>query len=229
MLDIERGVTVLDHMIALLATEPSIAEIVLAVSEGAENEPFQQMAKSHGLRSIRGDERDVLGRHLQTAEISGATDIFIVTTESPFTYFEGIAEAWRAHCESGNDVTATEGLPIGSAFGIFGVATLRRSHDRGDNRHRSEFISLYVREHPEEFRIQVLEAPDEVRRLDVRLTIDYPEDLVLCRQVYGHLRELAPRIPVSRIIRFLDERPELAALVKPYVVAERLYEQGGTR
>jgi spore coat polysaccharide biosynthesis protein SpsF len=224
MLDVDRGVTVLDHMIALLSTEPSSAEIVLAVSEGAENEPFHRIAKRYGLRSVRGDETDVLGRHLLTVELSGATDIFIVTTESPFAYFEAIAEAWRLHCENGNDVTATEGLPLGSAFGIFTAATLRRSHERGSSRHRSEFISLYIREHPEEFQVQVLEPPAELQRLDLRLTIDYPEDLVLCRRVYEHLRDLAPRLPLARIVAFLDTHPELTALVKPYVVAERLYK-----
>lgn len=223
MLDIEGGVTVLEHMIALLATEPSIAEIALAVSKAPENEPFHQVAQHHGLQSIRGDDKDVLMRHLQSAEVSDATDIFIVTTESPFTYFEAIEHAWRIHREQGNAVTAIEGLPIGCAFGIFSVDTLHRSHERGDSRHRSEFISLYVREHPDEFQIQVLEAPKEVQRLDIRLTIDYPEDLVLCRRVYEHLRDFAPRIPVSQIISFLDMHPELKALVEPYVVAERLY------
>lgn len=224
MLDIERGLTVLEHMIALLSTESSIAEIVLAVSGGLENEPFHQIARSHGLQSIRGDEKDVLERHLQSARASGASDIFIVTTESPFTYFEAIEDAWRIHRENDNDVTATEGLPIGSAFGIFAAETLRQSHERGNERHRSEFISLYVREHPEEFKIQVLEAPEEVHRLDIRLTIDYPEDLVLCRRVYEHLRDFAPRIPVAKIIAFLDQHPEINDLVAPYVVAERLYK-----
>ena len=224
MLDIKAGITVLDHMIALLSTESSIAEIVLAVSGEPENEPFHQIAKHHGLQSIRGSDSDVLMRHLQAAEVSGATDIFIVTTESPFTYFEAIEDAWRIHCENKNDVTATEGLPIGSAFGIYTLEALSHSHAWGDNRHRSEFISLYIREHPDEFQIQVLEGPEEVRRLDIRLTIDYPEDLVLCRRVYDHLGEFFPRIPVSRIITFLDMHPEVKALVEPYVVMERLYE-----
>ena len=43
-LDVERNLTVLDHMIQLVQTESSIAEVVLGVSEGPENEPFHQKA-----------------------------------------------------------------------------------------------------------------------------------------------------------------------------------------
>jgi spore coat polysaccharide biosynthesis protein SpsF len=222
-LDVDRGVTVLDHMIDLLTTEAAIGEIVLAVAVGAENEPFHELAAQHRLQSVQGDEKDVLGRHLVSAERTGATDIFIVTTESPFTYFEAIANAWRIHCDDGNDVTATDNLPDGSAFGIFSVNTLRRSHEEGEDRHRSEYISLFVRDHIDQFRVRVVDSPTAVQRPDIRLTIDYPEDLVLCRRVYDHFRELAPRIPVGRIIELLDSRPDINDIVKPYTVPSTLY------
>jgi len=44
-----------------------------------------------------------------------------------------------------------------------------------------------------------------------------PEDLVLCRAVYDNFRNLAPRIPVAEIVRFLDGRPDLTSLVEPLV------------
>ncbi|MBI3608054.1 MAG: glutamate-1-semialdehyde 2,1-aminomutase [Nitrospirae bacterium] len=223
LLDLTRKLSVIEYMIESLKTEPSIAEIVLGVSQGTENEPFHEVASRYGLRSIRGDEIDVLGRLIQCGEASGASDIFRVTTESPFTYLDPLADAWRFHRDNGNDLTAIDGAPEGSSFEIYTMEALRRSHERGESRHRSECCSLYVREHLEEFRIQVLEVPSELQRLDLRLTIDYPEDLVVCRRVYAHLRSQAPRIPLAGIVEFLDARPDLTALVEPYVVPQRLY------
>jgi spore coat polysaccharide biosynthesis protein SpsF len=223
LLDIERGISVLEHMVKALRTEPTISEIVFAVATGPENEPFHQLGEALGLRTIRGDEKDVLGRHLITAELTGATDIFIVTTESPFTYFEAIEAAWQTHRDEGNDLTATDDLPDGSAFAMFTVDTLRRSHTQGEDRHRSEFISLYVRDHIADFKVRVYPVPEPVFRPDIRLTIDYPEDLVLCRRVYEHFQDLAPRIPVQDIIEYLDAHPEINDIVKPYTVSPRLY------
>jgi spore coat polysaccharide biosynthesis protein SpsF (cytidylyltransferase family) len=59
--------------------------------------------------------------------------------------------------------------------------------------------------------------------MDVRLTIDYPEDLVVCRRIYERFKAEAPRIPLAEIVEFWDANPDLAALVKPYVAWERWY------
>lgn len=222
-LDIERRLTVLEYMLDWIRTEPVVEGIVLGVAEGPENEPFHALARKHGIASIRGDETDVLMRLIQCGDAGGATDVLRLTTESPFTYFEALAGAWRRHCEQGIDVTSMGGLPDGTGFELITMATLRRSHERGEARHRSELCTLYVREHQDEFTVDVIEAPPVLQRLDIRLTIDYPEDLVLCRRVYEALRPLAPRIPVARIVEHLDAHPELTALVRPYAQAERWF------
>lgn len=223
LLDVEGGISVLDHMIALAATEPAIAEVVLGVAEGPGNDAFLEVAERHGVRAIRGSERDVLHRLILCGRAANATDVFRVTTESPFFHYEMIQEVWDRHVAQDNDVTVIDGLPEGSHFEIYSMAALERSHERGDERHRSELCSLYVREHRDEFHIEVVPISSDLERMDLRLTIDQPEDLVLCRAVYAHLRELAPRIPLIRIIDFLDGSPELRALVEPYVESVRLY------
>lgn len=223
MLDIATGVSVLDHMVALYRTEPAIAAIVLGVAEGPANEPFHELAARHGIPSIRGDERDVLARLIQCGQAGDGTDVFRVTTESPYIYFEAIDEVWRRHVANGNDVTVIDGLPEGSHFEVFTLDALQRSHARGDSRHRSELCSLYIREHRDEFQLEVVPVPAALQRQDLRLTIDYPEDLVLCRRIYETLALQAPRIPLAAIVAFLDGRPDLRALVEPFVSPSSLY------
>lgn len=222
-LDVKAGVTILDHMVALLRTVPAISETVLGISEGDENLAYVHVARKHGLAHIIGDQRDVLQRLLQCAAKAHATDVFRVTTESPFFHYELIDEAWRRHVAAGNDVTTCDGLPEGSHFEIYTVEALQRSWDRGNERHRSEGCSRYIREHRADFQVEVLPIPKELERLDLRLTVDWPEDLVLCRRVYEHHKDLAPRIPVASIVDFLDRNPALKALVQPYVVPQRLW------
>jgi spore coat polysaccharide biosynthesis protein SpsF len=224
LLDISGRVSVLEHMVRLLRSESaSIAEVVLGVSVGTVNEVFHEIARDLGLQSIRGNERDVLQRLIQCARKGQGTDVFRVTSESPFTYFEAIAECWRRHVEHGNDVTVVDGLPDGCNFEVFTLEALERSHARGNERHRSELCSLYIREHRDEFRVEVVPVPARLQRGDLRLTIDYPEDLIVCRRVYDELSSLAPRLPLDRIIDVLDADPALKALVAPYAQPSRLY------
>jgi len=224
MLDLERQINVLEHMIAWIKTEPTISEIVLGVSEGSENEPFHEIARTHGLKSIRGDQIDVLKRLIQCGEAAGATDIFRTTTESPFTWFEAIVPAWERHLSLKNDITGIGVVPDGAGFEMITLETLQRCHRNGDSRHRSELCTLYVREHRDEFQVDVILPPKALRRPELRLTIDYPEDLVFCRRIVEHFRDLAPRIPMAKIIEFIDSRPDLQALVQPYVQAEPWYD-----
>jgi len=218
-LDVERGITILDNVVGCLQSLDCIDEVVLGVSAGIENEVYRHIADRKGLRSIVGDERDVLSRLVQCGELAGATDVFRVTSESPFLYFEPVADAWRTHQAEALDATFMWNIIDGAGFEIYTLDALRKSHAQGDSRHRSELCSLYVREHPDEFKVRRLDPPDALTRKDVRLTVDYPEDLVLCRAVYGAFKDQAPRISVPDVVAFLDRQPRLLELVAPFTEA----------
>lgn len=223
-LDVEGKVTILDHLIALIQTVPQIQAVVLGISEGVANLPFVEVATRRGVGHIIGDERDVLQRLIQCGHHAQATDIFRVTTESPFFHYEMVESLWCQHVEAGNDVTTLDGLPEGCHFELYTMGALERSHRLGEARHRSEICNLYVREHLADFKVEVAPIPSQLERLDLRLTVDNPEDLVLCRRVYAHLKSRAPRLPLAEIIAFIDRHPELQALVAPYVIAKRTWE-----
>jgi spore coat polysaccharide biosynthesis protein SpsF len=216
-LDIENSVSVLQHMVNWIRTVPEINEIALGICEGLDNLTYIEFAKKNSIPYIIGDERDVLGRLIQCGDRCRATDIFRLTTESPFTYFEAINEAWSSHVKGGYDFTCLDHVPDGSGIEIHKLDELKYAHSHGEDRHRSEFCSLYIRENKSKFKIHYVDAPLSIKRTDIRLTIDYPEDLVLCRAVYKQFKHLAPRIPLQNIIDFLDNNPNLKALVEPYV------------
>ena len=47
---------------------------------------------------------------------------------------------------------------------------------------------------------------------------------MLCREIYSTLSALAPSIPLLEIIAFVDSRPDLKALVEPYVYSEPIWD-----
>lgn len=227
MQNLVNGKTILEQIIELLATRPEISTLVLGISEGVENKVFVDVAKAYDIPYVIGDEIDVLGRLIDCAELVSATDVFRITTECPFIYLEPLVEAWHRHVKNGNDVTATDELPEGVHFEIFTLSSLKTSHRKGKDHHRSEMCSRYIRENWQDFKIEVILPEHELRRTDLRLTVDYPEDLALCRRVYENFLDLAPDIPLKKVIHFLDENPEVKSLVVSYTKPQPLWSVPG--
>lgn len=215
-IDLKKKITILDQIIFTLKQFPIIEEIVLGISNGPANIIFTQYALKHNIQYIIGDEEDVLQRLIQCGEKAQATDIFRVTTESPFIYYEAIEDAWKRHIQQSNEATFVDQVPDSSNFEIISLAALKRSHREGEDRHRSELCSLYIRENKDKFKVEILDVPPHFKRTDIRLTVDYPEDLIVCRAVYRQFEDLAPLIPLSKIISFLDTQPDLLELTAPF-------------
>jgi spore coat polysaccharide biosynthesis protein SpsF len=215
-LDVNNGVRILDNIIGCLKTLNCIDEIVLGISEGIENEIFKSIAKELKIRFIIGDQIDVLGRLIQCGQISGATDIFRVTSESPFLYFEPVEKLWLNHIAKGFDATFFDNVIDGCGFEIISMKALQTSHDRGEKRHRSELCTLYIRENRSDFNIETVLPPDKLIRKDLRLTVDNPEDLAVCRILYNAFKDDAPRFCIEKLIVYLDANPKLRELIAPF-------------
>lgn len=216
-LDVEAGITILDNIIQCLKSIECIDEIILGISEGVENEIFKQYAEKYGLQYIVGDQVDVLSRLILCGQAGKATDIFRATSESPFLFFEQVESVWEQHVQSKADATFMDDIIDGCGFEIISLSALEESHLKGESRHRSELCTLYIREHLQNFRISKVFPTENLIRKDLRLTVDNPEDLVVCRSVYKIFKDLAPRVPVASIVEFLDQNPSLISLTAPYV------------
>jgi spore coat polysaccharide biosynthesis protein SpsF len=207
-------VTVLEYIINNLQRRPEISDIVLAISEEPGNEAFKALAEKRKLKYVLGDDRDVLSRLIKACEHAGGDIVYRVTTESPFGYLEGLPEAVKSHQQNDADYTMHGKLPDGVMFELIKLDALRKSYQQGEFRHRSELVTLYINEHPEIFKINVLEVEEAWRRPDYRLTIDFPEDLILCRKIIRHFGGDDKYIPYKDLIEFLDENPSLRNLVE---------------
>lgn len=215
-LDVSKGTTILDNVIACLNTVDCVDQTVLGIAEGSENIVFADYATDNNLSFVIGDEVDVLGRLVACGIEVDATDIFRVTSESPFPSFEFIQEVWDQHIEKNADATFFDDVIDGCGFEIIKLDALKRSHEKGSEKHRSELCTLYLRENDGDFKLQKVFTPLGLNRQDLRLTVDNPEDLVLCKAVYENFLGMAPRIPIRAIVEFLDLNPSLISLTRKF-------------
>lgn len=219
-LDIKTNWSILDQIIFTLKNIKIIDEIVLAVSLGSENKCFSEYAKKHSLSFVEGDEIDVLQRLNKGLNYVEATDLFRVTSESPFLYTQPVNQAWETHLSKLNDATFFDDIIDGCGFEIIKSEALKKSWLMGEERHRSEMSTLFIRENQNLFKISKIECPQELIRKDIRLTVDYPEDLIICRAVYQEfLKDNIPAISSLNhfdIVKFLDKRQDLLKLINPF-------------
>ena len=215
-LDVVNGIRILDNIIECLKTLSCIDEIVLGISAGIENEVFKRVADEKRLRYVVGDENDVLSRLISCGQLADATDIFRVTSESPFLYFEPVEELWAKHQSAELDVTFLDEIIDGSGFEIISLKALETSHKNGEKKHRSELCTLYIRENINDFKVVKVLPPKELIRKDLRLTVDNPEDLAVCRILYVAYKDQAPRISVPELVEYFDNHPKLKELIAPF-------------
>ncbi len=212
-IDIENEISILEYLVDFLKTCKGIDEIVLAISEGLENKPFQILAGKMGLQYITGSERDVQYRLISAAEKAGGDIVYRVTTENPFIYMDTFEEILDKHIQNKAAITVIEGLPEGTYYEIIDLQDLKKAHEQGEERHRSELCTLYMCENPDQFYLQRLRTGSlKLQRPDIRLTVDYPEDLIVAREVYKALKKENTYIKVESIIDYLDAHPKLKAI-----------------
>jgi len=206
------GVTILSQLVAALQTFPFVEKIVLGIAEGDENLVFREVADTLGVAHVFGPEEDVLGRVIACAHEGDATDVFRKTTEDPFFDHASLEHAWAIHVANGNDITALDGGPEGLGCELFTLEALERSHRLHETVEQLEHVPGYALAHPDGFRLELIRPEPALRRPDLRLTVDNPEDLVVARAVYETLADRAPLIPLDAIVDLLDRRPDLTAL-----------------
>ena len=213
---IKTGYTILDNIIACALEFKCIDDIVLAISEGDENLEYIKYAENNNLKYIIGDQEDVLSRLIKCAQLTNATDILRTTSESPFPYFEILEDVLKSHYQNGSDATFIDDIIDGCGFEIISSDALRKSHKLGDARHRSELCTLFIRENIEQFKTKRIKLDRRLDREDLRLTVDNPEDLILCRSIYKEFEEYKPLIPLNKIIEFIDQNQNLKNIVLKY-------------
>jgi len=216
-IDIDKKITIVEQLISCIKKIRCVSDIVLGISYGNENKIFQKIAKKKSIKFIYGKESDPLGRMIECGKKTNATDILRITSECPFPYFNLIDEYWKIHKKTLADATFLENIVDGCGFEIISLSSLIKSHKNCKTVKQSEFSTSYIRKNHKKFNINKFFTPRKFYRKDLRLTVDYPEDLALCRIIYKKFIKDAPMFSLKSIIKFLDKNPKLKDMVKPYV------------
>jgi spore coat polysaccharide biosynthesis protein SpsF len=208
------GRPLLAVLLERVASARGVDAVVLATSNNRENDVLARLAAEGGFGVFRGDEEDVLRRHVECAHALGAVHVVRVTGDNPLTDIETLERLVALHLEGDADYTYVPGdaLLMGILPEVISASALERSWHRGEARHRSELVTLYIKEHPDEFQVRTAELPEGLYRPQYRLTVDEAEDVALLQGLFDRLAARGRIVSTRDAIAALDREPELARI-----------------
>jgi spore coat polysaccharide biosynthesis protein SpsF len=214
LMDVE-GKPMLERQIERLRAGIGDMQLVVASSDDSSDDPIGELCKRVGVPCFRGPLSDVMLRFILCARAFGLSNIIRVGGDDPLIDPDCCLELVRLHRQNPDDfmyASNREGWPYGCAAELIAVSALEKIHATTSQPLYLEHTIPYFFDHPDEFRILKVTAPEALRRPELAFTVDYPEDMELVRSVFRELRDEGDCFPLSRVIRLMDERPELRAI-----------------
>jgi len=208
------GRPLLAVLLERMAAARNVDGVVLATSTSPENDVLARLAEEGGFPVFRGEEDDVLRRHVECARAIGADHVVRVTGDNPLTDLETVERLVALHRAEGADYTYVPGdaLLMGILSEVVSRAALERAWEKGEPRHRSELMTLYIKEHPEDFRVVAGTLPEGLYRPEYRLTVDEAEDVALMQQIFARLSVPGRPVTTREAVALLDRDPALARI-----------------
>jgi spore coat polysaccharide biosynthesis protein SpsF (cytidylyltransferase family) len=200
-----------DHLIARLKLATLPDAIIMTTSSHVGDDVLENIATNAGIACFRGSEDDKLMRYRDAARAHDVDFMVIVDGDDLFCSEEHIDRAIDAFVTTGADYITQSGLPLGAASfavskpAIERVCALKAETD-------TEVWGAYFTE-TGMFSCHVIDENEPLlNRPDVRMTLDYEEDLAFFTAVIEAMGARTPPPSFREIMRYITAHPQVAAL-----------------
>ena len=218
------GKPMLSHIIDRLKLCKNVDEIIVATTNLPADARIAALAEKEGVRGFKGDceENDVLTRYIQAALAYNIDIIVRVTADCPLIDPVLIDDLVKDFFKLKVDYILNclkRTFPQGVDTEVFYTKCLVESSKMSDKMEEREHVVIPMRNYPDIFKIHNVEAKGLLRRSDIRITVDTPEDFKLIKEIYKNLyKEDKKFSPTLDVIKFLDNHPELKKLNEHLVI-----------
>lgn len=210
LLKIQRQ-SILERVIRRLRAASTIEQVVVLTTELDEDDQVIEEALRLGAWAHRGPELDVLKRFQQAAERYRPGIVVRATGDNPLIDIGSVDRIVRAIRASNLEYCMESGLPVGAATEAITAEALARVDRLAIEPLHREHVTLYVKEHPEEFRMALLSPPDFLCHPEIRITVDTPEDFMSMEDLIERLPERVGPLPLRMYLdtSAIISRPEI--------------------
>jgi spore coat polysaccharide biosynthesis protein SpsF len=202
------GRPIFSHMLDRLKLARHVDQIIICTSTNPQDDPLEDLAAAEDVFCFRGDEDDVVKRLSDAATAFDLDYVLSITGDCPFADPEYADRIVEAYLKTKADFIRSFGLPHGAfTYGINPAAFLKvlEIKDQTDTeawgRYFTDTDLFTVYDLP-------IENPFH-RKPEIRMTLDYPEDLEFFKAVFAALYVPGHVFSLDEILRFLEAHPEI--------------------
>ncbi len=196
--------------------------IVVATTEGPEDDIIEQLCEKWGINCFRGSLNDLLDRHYQLALEYMADALVKIPSDCPLIdpsvidcvigyylnnqgNFDYVSNLHPASWPDGNDVE------------IMSIETLASAWAKAQRGFEREHTTPFIWGNPDHFRIGNVSWPSgNDFSTSHRWTIDYSEDYLFISKVYENLYRDHPFFGLNEILSLIEKFPEISELNNRY-------------
>lgn len=218
------GVTVLERVIERTKRAKTLQEIIVATTTKKEDDEIVKVSQKRNIKIFRGSEKDVLARYYEAAKRWNLDVIVRITSDCPCIDPEIIDKTVELHLKENADYTTTRYFPRGLDVEVISFPALEKAYKNARKPFEREHVCPYIYlTAPENFRIAYYDAPSELRRLEIRITLDTEEDYALLCCVYDNLFWDKPFFSALDVVKLFDKKPYIG-LINKKVRQKRVFE-----
>lgn len=182
--------------------------IVIATSTAPADDAVVAWAEAGGVAVYRGSEDNVLERVLDAHRDMRSDVIVELCGDCPLIDPTVIDIAVRRFARGDCDIvttTAPQSYPEGLDVEVFTLDALEEVARTCDDDEVREHVSSDFYRNGERWRLVSLAAPEELHRPDLRLLLDWPEDLEFLSCLYARLdKEYGPAFTTADVLSIID-------------------------
>jgi len=205
------GMPLLECVVQRFRACNTLDDVVVATTVEQRDDEIESWCNKNGVPVFRGSEGNVLERVIGAAKLFNADIIVQMGADSAYLDYQLIDQLVEYYQNGDFDYVCND-LKLTYPLGVYGhVVSVKKLEEltmRGDL--RDDDYSDVVRffwEHPEFYTIQNIEAPLDLYDPNLRLTIDYPEDLEQARNIYAYFKDCL--FTTLQVIQLKRDKPEL--------------------
>ena len=188
-----------------------VDEIILSTSTNKTDQKLRKIAKKCKIKFFRGDLENVSNRFFETAKKFKLDHIVRVTGDDILRDEIMIDKAITNHLKNSCDVTITTNMPYGTQTEIFTFECIKTIMENAIELKNTEYLEWFL-QNDRNFSVNYLESKYKFKN-NLRLTLDYPEDLKLFEKIFSHFKKIKKiNFSLQDVLNFLQLNPEISKI-----------------
>ncbi len=206
------GEPCLTRLIERLKRSAYVDHIVIATTTNSTDDVLEELSMKLGVGVWRGSEDNVLERVLDAAKSVQADLIVEVTGDCPLLDWRHVDHILELFSSGEYDYVANNmerTFPRGFDLQVFPVKVLDEVNQVTQEPVDQENVSIYIYQHPEKYRLLNWAAEGFMRRPDIRVTLDTPQDYELIDTIFKKLLPVNPDFSAEDVVHLLERESAL--------------------